>query len=110
VSFPYGENQLYYQASSFVDVRRTHNIYIHAPGFGSGTTVSPTGTRSVLAKVPVLVGYGSLVHWVMSGSEHDCVLVGTHAISNIQLRLCDVEGNELDLKGTSWSCTLIFER
>lgn len=110
VSFPYGEVQAPYQMSYFVDVRRVHNIYINAPGFGNHNTVSPTGTRGVLAKVPVTAGYGSLVHWVTSGSEHDCVLVGSHSVSNIQLRLCDVAGIEMDLKGTSWSCTLIFER
>ena len=97
------------QTSSFVDVRRCHSIYLHSD-FGNHNCVSPTGGRSVLAKIPVSVGYGGLVQAQMSGSEHDYIEAGTHAVSSVRLSLHDAAGRLLDLKGTSWSCTLIFAR
>lgn len=95
--------------SSFVDVRRVHSVYIHS-SLGSHNCISPTGARTVLAKIPVSVGYGGLVQAQMSGSEHDFVLAGCHAISSLRLSLHDAAGHPLDLKGTSWSCTIIFAR
>jgi len=95
--------------STFVDVRRCHSVYLHSD-FGNHNCVSPTGARTVLAKIPVAVGYGGLVQAQMSGSEHDFVEVGSRALNSVRLSLHDVAGRPLDLKGTSWSCTLIFAR
>ena len=92
-----------------MDVRRVHSLYVHS-NFGNHNCVSPTGVRSVLAKIPVQVGYGGMVHAQMSGSEHDFVEAGCRSLSTIKLTLHDAAGGELDLKGTSWSCTLVFER
>ena len=64
----------------------------------------------MLAKIPVQVGYGGVVHAHMSGSEHDFVEAGCYSLSTIKLTLHDAAGGQLDLKGTSWSCTLVFER
>ena len=95
--------------SSFCDVRRVHSVFVHSD-FGNHNCVSPTGIRSVLAKIPVTVPYAGLVHVQMSGSEHDFIEAGCHALSTVKLSLHDAAGNELDLKGSSWSCTLVFER
>ena len=96
--------------SYFVDVRRVHSIYLHAPGLGSYGSVGPRGSRNILAKIPVLSGYGSLVHHQGSGSEHDFFEVGVSCLTTLTIELKDVLGNELNLNGTAWSCTLIFER
>ena len=95
--------------SKFIDLRRTHAVYVNAPSFGDYSTVGPRGNRTIIGKIPVLVGYGSLVHHQTSGSEHDCVRVGVSSLSSITLELQDVYGNALDLKGTSWSATIIFQ-
>jgi len=95
--------------STFVDVRRCHSIYLHSD-FGNHNCVSPTGERNVLAKIPVSVGYGGVVQAQMSGSGHDYIEAGTHALNSVRLTLHDAAGRPLDLKGTSWSCTLIFAR
>jgi len=95
--------------TGFVDVRRTHSIYIHS-SFGNNNSVSPTGVRSIIAMVPVHVGYGGLVQASLSGSEHDCVEAGCHSLSSVKLSLHDVAGNELNLNGGAWSATLVFER
>ncbi len=69
-----------------------------------------TGSQNILAKIPVDVGYGSPVHWTMSGSEHDSIEVGVHSVNILRLELRDVAQNLLDLQGSHWSATLVFGR
>jgi hypothetical protein len=107
-SFPTGDYGNTDQMSGFVDLRRAHSIFIHAPGFGAANTIGVTGMRNILAKVPVDVGYGQAIHWTMSGSDHDSVEVGMHSLTILTMQLRDVAGNILDLKGSHWSATLVF--
>jgi len=109
VNFPFGDVQWEFQVSDFVDVRRVHSVYLHKD-FGNHNCVGVTGVRGILAKIPVLTGYGGLVHWSTGGSEHDFIEAGSHSVSTIRIELRDAAGRLLDLNGTSWSCTLIFER
>ena len=95
--------------SSFIDIRRTHSIYVTAPGFGSYSSYGVRGGRNIIAKIPVLVGYAGVVHYQGTASEHDCVTVGVHSISTITLELQDAAGLSLDLNDAAWSATLIFE-
>ncbi len=95
--------------SGFVDVRRVHSIYLHTD-FGNHNCVSPTGSRSVFAKIPVNVGYGGLLQHMSSGLEHDFVECGSSALSTLRVELRDAEGLLLDRKGTAFSLTLVFER
>ena len=108
-NWPYGDTDSSTHTSTFVDVRRCHSIYVHSD-VGNHNSITPTGIRSVLAKIPVSVGYGGLVQAQLSGSEHDFVEAGCYALASIKLSLHDAAGRELDLNGTSWSCTLVFER
>ena len=95
--------------SSFIDIRRVHSVYVNAPGFGDYSTVGVRGNRSVIGKIPVLVGYGGLVHHQTSGSDHDCVRVGVSSLSNIQLELQDAAGDPIEMNHGSWSATLVFQ-
>jgi hypothetical protein len=96
------------QVSGFVDLRRAHSIFIHMPSFGAGNTMGVTGMRNILAKIPVDVGYGQVIHWGMSGSDHDSIEVGTHSLNVLKIELRDAAGNVMDLKGSHWSATLVF--
>ena len=109
-AFPTGDTFAADHRSGFVDLRRVHSIYIHAPGFGSGNCVGVTGARDILAKVPCDVGYGGAIHWYMSGSEHDSVECGVNPITLIKIEPRDVAGNLIDLNGTHWSATILFDR
>ena len=66
-SFPQGDYGDTDQTSGFVDLRRAHSIFIHAPGCGAANTIGVTGSRNILAKIPVDVGYSQAVHWYTSG-------------------------------------------
>ncbi len=109
-SFPSGNEARPNHTSGFVDLRRCHNIFMHCPGFGSHNCIGPLGSRNILAKIPVDVGYGNPVHLFFSGSDHDAIEAGVRAVSNLKVELRDVHGNILDFKGGHWSATLIFER
>ena len=109
INFPFANILGTAHKSSFIDIRRAHSIYVNAPGFGDYSTIGPRGNRSIIGKVPVLVGYGGLVHHQTSGSDHDCVRVGVSSLASITLELQDVHGNRLDLNQASWSATLIFQ-
>ena len=110
VNFPSSALLASQHTSYFVDVRRVHSVYLHAPGFGSYGSVGPRGSRNILAKILVLSGYGGMVHHQCSGSEHDFFEFGVSCLTTLNIELRDVLGNELDLRGTAWSCTLVFER
>ena len=109
VSWSTGDSALASHTSGFVDVRRVHSIYLHCD-FGNHNAVAPTGIRGLMAKVPVLTGYGGLVHHTSSGSEHDFIESGSHSLSTFKISLHDAAGRLLDLKGTSWSATMVFAR
>ncbi len=110
VSFPTGDVQRSNHISGFVDLRRVHSLYIHSSSFAAYNSLGPRDVRTIVAKVPVNVGYGQLVTYHNSGSEHDYIESGVRAISSIELQLKDAAGNLLSLNNTHWSCTLFFER
>ncbi len=110
MSFPTGETQSQFHFSGFIDLRRVHSLYIHSSSFAAYNSMGPRNERSIIAKVPVNVGYGGLVTFLSSGSEHDYIESGVSAISSIQLQLKDAAGELLSLNNTHWSCTLLFER
>ena len=96
--------------STFVDIRKAHTVYVHASSLGGYNSIGPQGSRTIIAKIPVNVGYGELLQWQSSGSEHDCLEAGISMLTTMRLALRDVHGNELDLDGTHWSATILFER
>jgi hypothetical protein len=110
VSFPTGDAQRSNHVSGFVDLRRVHSLYIHSSSFAAYNSLGPRGVRTIVAKVPVNVGYGGLVTFTSSGSEHDYIESGVSAISSIELQLKDAAGELLSLNNTHWSCTLLFEK
>jgi len=98
----------FFQTSSFVDLRRCKNLFLHSPSFGNYQCIAPRGVRTAIAKIPVDAGYGGLVRWQASGSEHDYVDCGVRSLRLLRLELRDADGILLDLQGTAWSCTLLF--
>jgi hypothetical protein len=109
VSFPSGNLQLSIHTSGFVDLRRVHTLYLHSPSFGAYNSVGPRGERTIIAKIPCAVGYGQVVSYQSSASEHDFIEAGVSGLTTLRLELRDAGGRLLDLHGTHWSATLLFE-
>ena len=109
MSFPSGNLQLSIHTSGFVDLRRVHTLYLHSPSFGAYNSVGPRGERTIIAKIPCGVGYGQLVSYQSSASEHDFIEAGVSGLTTLRLELRDAGGRLLDLHGTHWSATILFE-
>ncbi len=109
LSFPSGSLQLSIHTSGFVDLRRVHSLYVHSPSFGAYNSVGPRGERTIMAKIPCDVGYGQVVSYQSSASPHDYIEAGVSGLTTLRLELRDAGGRLLDLQGTHWSATLLFE-
>lgn len=92
--------------SSFVDLRSKHSLFVHSPSFGNYSAISPSGSRTVIAKIPVDSAYGSVIHYQHSGSTYDFIEVTNGALKNLYFELRDARGELVDLKGGHWSMTI----
>lgn len=95
--------------SGFVDLFPVRNIYITSVGLGNFNTISISGERSIIKKVPVTVGYDEIIHdqTVIGIDFLDC---SQQTLSRIGFQLKDVFGNELNLNGQHWSFSIVFSR
>ena len=109
VGFPTGHVPLSSHLSGFVDLRRVHSLFIHSPSFGAYNSLGPRGVRTIMAKIPCSVPYGALVTYFSSASPHDFIEAGVSGLTTLRLELRDAAGELLDLQGTHWSCTLLFD-
>mgnify|MGYP000143520967 FL=1 len=109
ISFPSGNLLLGMHTSSFVDLRRVHSLYVHSPSFGAYNSVGPRGERTIMAMIPCDVGYGQLVSYQSSASPHDFIEAGVSGLTTLRMELRDAGGRLIDLQGTHWSATLLFE-
>ncbi len=106
---PTGGMELSVSAGGFVGLRGVHMLYLHSPSFGADNSVGPRGERTIIAKIPCGVGYGQLVSYQSAASEHDYIEAGVSGLTTLRLELRDAGGRLLDLQGTQWSATLLFE-
>ena len=92
--------------SNFIDIVNHHSVYVHS-SLSSFNTLGCRGESSIIAKVPSSASWGSTIfHNVSSGA--DFVDVGKRNISHISFAIKDAAGNTIDLKGASWSLSLVF--
>ncbi len=82
-------------------------MYIR-PNIGSDQSIGPRGQRTILAKVPANTGYGGLVTYNSSASEHDYVDAGAESLNMIKLELKDSFGRLINVNGGHWSATILF--
>ena len=92
--------------SPFIDIVNHHSVYIHS-SLASFNTLGPRGESTIIAKVPASASWGSTIFHNVSSSV-DFVDVGKRNISHISFAIKDAAGNTIDLKGASWSMSLVF--
>ena len=101
-SYPYTNSW----TSNFIDIVNHHSVYIHS-SLSSFNTLGCRGESSIIAKVPSSASWGSTIFHNVS-SAADFVDVGKRNISHISFAIKDAAGNTIDLKGASWSLSLVF--
>ena len=92
--------------SNFIDIVNHHSVYVHS-SLSSFNTLGCRGESSIIAKVPSSASWGSTIFHNVS-SAADFVDVGKRNISHISFAIKDAAGNTIDLKGASWSLSLVF--
>jgi len=91
-----------------VDIRRTHSLCLHSPNLTNYKCIGPAGSRSILARVPVTSGYGSILHQQHSGHILDYTPCGGVTLQTIRFELRNADNEPVDLRGGHCSFTLLF--
>lgn len=93
--------------SQYVDLFPVRNLYITSPNLGNYNTMSVSGERGIIKKVPVTANYNEMIFdQVVLGSDYlDC---SRQTLSRLEFQLKDVFGNVVDLNGNHWSFSIVF--
>jgi hypothetical protein len=100
-------NSLY--ESGFIDLFPIRNLYLSCSGLGNFNTMSVSGDRSIVKKIPVNAGYGEMIfdQSVVGIDYLDC---SHQSLSRIGFQLKDVFGRVVDLHGNHFSFSIVFSR
>ncbi len=95
--------------SGYVDLMPIRNLYIVSSGLGSFNTMSVSGERSIVKKVPVNANYGEMIYdQSLVGIDYlDC---SHQTLSRLSFQLKDVFGNIVNLHEQHWSFSIVFSR
>lgn len=95
--------------TGYINMFPVRNIYITSFGLGNFNTMSISGERSVVKKVPVTAGYGEFIHdQTVVGIDYlDC---SKQTLSRIGFQLKNVFGERINLHGHHWSFSIVFSR
>jgi hypothetical protein len=85
------------------------NIYMTCSGLGNFNTMSVSGDRNIIKKVPVNAGHGEVIFdQTVTGMDYlDC---SHQTLSRISFQLKDVFGNIIDLHDNHISFSIVFSR
>jgi hypothetical protein len=95
--------------SGQVDLNPLRNIYMSASGLGNFNTITVSGNRNVVKKIPVNAPHGSIIFdQTVTGMDYiDC---SHQTLSRISFQLRDVFGNLIDLHDNHISFSIVFSR
>ena len=95
--------------SEYVNLNPIRNLYITSGNLGSYNTMSVSGERGVIKKVPVRSNFNEMIYddAVLGIDYLDC---SKQSLSRLEFQLKDVYGNIINLHGHHWSCSLIFTK
>jgi hypothetical protein len=104
-----GANSNFTWSSGYVDLNPIRNLYIVSSGLGTFNTMSVSGERSIVKKVPVNANYGEMIFdQSLVGIDYlDC---SRQTLSRLSFQLKDVFGKVVDLHGQHWSFSIVFSR
>jgi hypothetical protein len=95
--------------SGYVDLFPLRNIYMTSSGLGNFNTMTITGERNVVKKIPVNAGHGEVIFdQTVTGMDYlDC---SHQTLSRISFQLRDIFGNIINLNGNHISFSIVFSR
>ena len=95
--------------SGYVDMYPLRNIYMTSSGLGNFNTMSVTGDRNIIKKIPVNAGHGEVIFdQTVTGMDYlDC---SHQTLSRISFQLKDIFGKTINLHGDHMSFSIVFSR
>ena len=95
--------------SPYVNLNPIRNLYITSGNFGGYNTMSISGERGIVKKVPVIANFNEMIYddAVLGIDYLDC---SRQSLSRLEFQLKDVYGNYINLHGNHWSCSIIFAK
>ncbi len=95
--------------SGYIDLYPLRNIYLTSSGLGNFNTMTVTGDRHVIKKIPVNAGQGEVIFdQTVTGMDYlDC---SHQTLSRLSFQLKDVFGNIIPLHGNRISFSIVFSR
>ena len=95
--------------TGYINLHPIRNVYITSYGLGNFNTMSISGERAVVKKVPVTANYKEIIfdQSVIGMDYLDC---SKQTLSRIGFRLNTIYGEPIDLHGHHWSCSIVFSR
>ena len=94
-------------ADSVVNVQRHHCCYIHSDLGVPGSSYGPRGESDIIRRIVVDAPQNGLAI-DRHTTAHDTVEVGPKNLRSMKFRLAGVDGNTVDLRGHSFSFSIIF--
>ena len=95
--------------SPYVNLNPIRNLYITSGNFGGYNTMSISGERGIVKKVPVRANFNEMIYddAVLGIDYLDC---SRQSLSRLEFQLKDVYGNYINLHGNHWSFNMIFAK
>ena len=91
-----------------LDLRANHCIYLHSPTLTNYKVLGPAGSRSVIARVAVNSGYGSILTHQHSGHVLDYIPCGGVTLRTLQFDLRNASNELVDMRGGHVSFSIMF--
>jgi hypothetical protein len=93
--------------SGYIDLVPIRNLYLSASGLGNFNTMTITGDRNIIKKIPVNASPGDLIFdQTVTGMYYlDC---SRQTFSIISFQLKDIHGNVVDLHANHFSFSIVF--
>ena len=95
--------------SGYIDLYPIRNLYLSCSGLGNFNTMSVSGERSIIKKIPVNAGYGEMI-FDQSAVGIDYLDCSHQTLSRLGFQLKDVFGNVVDLHENHFSFSILFSR
>ena len=95
--------------SPYVNLNPIRNLYITSGNFGGYNTMSISGERGIVKKVPVRANFNEMIYddAVLGIDYLDC---SRQSLSRLEFQLKNAYGNYINLHGNHWSCSIIFAK
>ena len=86
---------------------RYNNVYLHSGNLGVRNSIGPRGESTLIRKIPVTAGYGSVIFYQQSPA-HDYAECSRQLLRRLEFQLKDVNGDFIDLHGANISFSIVF--